>query len=145
MLSFCLLPSSKRKFSKIFPCQNSLRISCFRHSVVMPNQSSLLNLNIPTILFKLWKYVLCYVMTNEAQHREYVWVGWGTAPRIFFYLCIRWRWVVSLTARSLYLRRKKPRYLLDRRLGGTQSASGRGGEEKKLLSLLGIKRRSSSP
>jgi len=57
----------------------------------------------------------------------------------------RWRWVVSLTARSLYLRRKKPRYLLDRRLGGTQSASGRGGEEKKLLSLLGIKRRSSSP
>jgi hypothetical protein len=38
---------------------------------------------------------------------------------------IRWRWVVSYTARPLYLRGKTPRYALDRRLGAPQSWSGR--------------------
>jgi hypothetical protein len=32
-------------------------------------------------------------------------------------LCTRWRWVVSFTPRPLYLREKRCRYLLDRRLG----------------------------
>lgn len=43
----------------------------------------------------------------------------------------RWRWVVSFKPRPLYPRRNKPRYSLDRRLGGTQSRSGRY-EEKNL-------------
>jgi hypothetical protein len=39
--------------------------------------------------------------------------------------------VVSFTLRPLYLREKNYRYLLDRRLGGIHSRSGRGGEENK--------------
>jgi hypothetical protein len=50
----------------------------------------------------------------------------GIAPRILD-LSTRWRWVTSFT---LYPQGKSPRYRLDRRLGGSQSRSGRGGEEK---------------
>jgi hypothetical protein len=38
--------------------------------------------------------------------------------------------VVSFTLRLLYPQGKSPWYPLDRRLGGPQSRSGRGGEEK---------------
>jgi hypothetical protein len=38
--------------------------------------------------------------------------------------------VVSFTPRALYPQRKSPWYPLDGRLGGSQSRSGRGGEEK---------------
>jgi hypothetical protein len=38
--------------------------------------------------------------------------------------------VVSSTPRPLYPQGKSPWYPLDRRLGGPQSRSGRGGEEK---------------
>jgi len=38
--------------------------------------------------------------------------------------------VVSFTTLLLYLRVKSSRYPLDRRLGGLQSCSGSGGEEK---------------
>jgi hypothetical protein len=57
------------------------------------------------------------------------WGSGGIAPRIFE-LGSRWRWVVSLTPRPLYLQGKNPWYPFDRRLGGPQSRSGRGGEEK---------------
>jgi hypothetical protein len=46
--------------------------------------------------------------------------------------------VVSFTPRSLYLQRKSPRYPLDRRLGGLQSQSGSGGEEKNSQPLPGL-------
>jgi hypothetical protein len=39
-------------------------------------------------------------------------------------------WVVSFTPRPLCSREKSPYYPLDRRLGGPQSRSGRGGEKK---------------
>jgi hypothetical protein len=39
-----------------------------------------------------------------------------------------WRWVVSFTTRPLYPRGKSPQYPLNRRMGGTQSRSGRDGE-----------------
>jgi hypothetical protein len=38
--------------------------------------------------------------------------------------------VVSFTPRPLYCQGKSPSYPLDKRLGGSQSLSGRGGEEK---------------
>jgi hypothetical protein len=59
-------------------------------------------------------------------------VYWETEVQLhaFFDLSTRWRWVVSLTPRPLYLQEKSPRYSLDRRLGGPQSRSGRDGEEK---------------
>jgi hypothetical protein len=41
-----------------------------------------------------------------------------------------WRWVVSFTPWPLYPQGKSPLYPLDRKLGGPQSRSGRGDEEK---------------
>jgi hypothetical protein len=54
----------------------------------------------------------------------------------FFDLGTRWRWMVSFTPRPLYLQGRSPRYPLDRRLGGPQSRSGHGGEEKNSQPLL---------
>jgi hypothetical protein len=48
----------------------------------------------------------------------------------FFDLGTRWRWVVSFTPQPLYPQWKRNWYHLDRRLGGLQSRSGRGSEEK---------------
>jgi hypothetical protein len=57
---------------------------------------------------------------------------WGVEVELhaLFDLGTRWRWVVSFTPRPLYLQGKSLCYPLDRRLGGSQSRSGRGGEEK---------------
>jgi hypothetical protein len=46
--------------------------------------------------------------------------------------------VVSFTSRPLYPQGKSPWYPLDRRLGGPQSRSGHGGEEKNSQPLSGI-------
>jgi hypothetical protein len=46
--------------------------------------------------------------------------------------------VVSFTPRPLYLQVKNPWYPLDRRLGGPQSRSGRGSEEKCSQPMPGI-------
>jgi hypothetical protein len=61
----------------------------------------------------------------------------GIAPLILD-LGTRWRWVVSLTPRPLYPQRESPWYPLDRRLGGPQSLSGRGGGEKNSQPLPGL-------
>jgi hypothetical protein len=60
----------------------------------------------------------------------------GTDPRILD-LGTRWRWVVSFTPRPLYSHGKSPWYLLDRKLGGPQSRSGRG-QKKNLQPLPGL-------
>jgi hypothetical protein len=65
------------------------------------------------------------------------WGNGGIAPRILN-LGSRWRWVVSFTPRPLYLQGKSPWYPLDRKLGGPQSRSGGGGEEKNSQLLLGL-------
>jgi hypothetical protein len=57
------------------------------------------------------------------------WRSGGIAPSIID-LGTRWRWVVSFTHRLLYPQGKSPWYSLDRTLGGPQSRSGRGDEEK---------------
>jgi len=46
--------------------------------------------------------------------------------------------VVSFTPQPLYPQEKSPWYPLDRRLGGPQSRSGRGGEKKNSQSPSGI-------
>jgi hypothetical protein len=46
--------------------------------------------------------------------------------------------VVSSTHRELHPQGKSPRYLLDRRLGGSQSLSGHGSEEKNSQFLPGL-------
>jgi hypothetical protein len=45
----------------------------------------------------------------------------------------------GFTPRLLYLQGKGTRYPFYRRLGGLQSRSGRGGEEKSVLPLPGLK------
>jgi hypothetical protein len=65
------------------------------------------------------------------------WGSGGTVPRILD-VGTRWRWVVCFTPRPFYPQRKSPRYPLDRRLGGLQSRSGRGGEEKNWQPAPGI-------
>jgi hypothetical protein len=47
-------------------------------------------------------------------------------------------WVVSFTPRPLFLQGRSPCYPLDRRLGGLQSRSGRGGEETNSQHLAGL-------
>jgi len=51
----------------------------------------------------------------------------GLTPRILT-LGTRWKWVVSFTPRTFYPWGKSTWYRLDRRLGGPQSQSRRGGE-----------------
>jgi len=60
---------------------------------------------------------------------ETYWGNGGIASRVLD-LGTRWRWVVSLTPRSLYPQGKRPRYPLDTRVGGPQRRSWRGGEEE---------------
>jgi hypothetical protein len=56
--------------------------------------------------------------------------GSGCLDSRFLDLSTSWRWVVNFTPLALYPRGKSPRYPLDRRLGGSQSRSGRYGEVK---------------
>jgi hypothetical protein len=66
---------------------------------------------------------------NLAPYHEDV-LGSGGIPSRILDLGTWWRWMVSFTPRPLYLQRKSHWHRLDRRLGGTQYRSGRGGEEK---------------
>jgi hypothetical protein len=65
---------------------------------------------------------------------------WGVEVYLhsFFDLGTRWRWVVSFTSRPIYPQEKSACYPLDRRLGGPQSRSGRGAEEKNPQPLPGL-------
>jgi hypothetical protein len=56
---------------------------------------------------------------------------WGMEVYLheFFDLGTKWRWVISFTLRPPYPQGKRPQYTFDR-LGGHQTRSGRGGEEK---------------
>jgi hypothetical protein len=66
--------------------------------------------------------------------KAYWWSG-SIAPRILD-LGTRWRCVVSFTSRPLYTQGKSPWYPFDRRMGGTESRSEHGGEEKNSQLLL---------
>jgi hypothetical protein len=79
------------------------------------------------ILSKL-KVKLSLCLTKHHAMKTY-WGSRGIAPGILD-LGTRWRWVVSFAPWPLYPQGKSPSYTLDRRLGGLQSRSGRGGEEK---------------
>jgi hypothetical protein len=64
--------------------------------------------------------------------------GSGGIGALILDLGTRSRWVVIFTPRPLYRQEKSPMYPLDRRLGGPQRRSGRGGEEKKSQPLPGF-------
>jgi hypothetical protein len=65
------------------------------------------------------------------------WASGGIVPCILD-LGTRWRRVVSFRRRPLYPQGKSPWYPLDRRLGGPQSRSGHGGEQKNSQPLPGV-------
>jgi hypothetical protein len=65
------------------------------------------------------------------------WRSGGIAPRILD-LGTRWRWVVGFMPQLLYPQGKSPWHPLDRRLGGPQSWSGHGGEEKNSQPVPGL-------
>jgi hypothetical protein len=74
------------------------------------------------------KVKLSLCLTKHHAMKTY-WGNGGIAPRILD-LGTRWRWVVSFAPRPLYPQGMSPWYPLGKRLGGPQSCSGRGGEEK---------------
>jgi hypothetical protein len=80
------------------------------------------------------KLSLCY---KWAPHHKGVLGEWGIATCIFNLSTRRW-WFVSFTPWPLYYQVKSPWYPLDRRLGGPQSWSRRGGEEKNSQPLPGL-------
>jgi hypothetical protein len=93
---------------------------------------------------KLLRYVkvkvklsLCFSFLTEHHAKMAHWGSGDIAPHIL-HLGTRWRWVVSFTSRPLYSQGKSPWYPLDRRLGGLQSRSGRGGEEVNSQPLPGL-------
>jgi hypothetical protein len=65
------------------------------------------------------------------------WRSEGIAPLIPDLGTI-WRRVVSFTSQPFYPQGKSPCYTLDRRLGGPQTRSGHGGEEKNSQPLPGL-------
>jgi hypothetical protein len=64
--------------------------------------------------------------------------GSGVIDPSILDLGTRWRWVVSITPWPLYLQGKSPWYPVDKRLGGLQSRSGRGCEQKNSQPLPGL-------
>jgi hypothetical protein len=81
------------------------------------------------------KLSLCF---KWAQRNEGVLGNGGIAPRILD-LGTRGRWMVSFTPRPLYPQGKSPWYPLYRRLGGPQSRTRRGDEEKKFPTPAGTR------
>jgi hypothetical protein len=65
------------------------------------------------------------------------WRSEAIAPCILD-LGTKWRCVVSFTPRPLYSQGKSSLHPLDRRLGGPQTRSGRGGERKHSQTLPGL-------
>jgi hypothetical protein len=96
------------------------------HNTAPPPKFHLLSLLSDTTVVERVKLSLCW--TKHHAMKAFRGSG-GIAPCIIDH-GTRWRWVVGFTPRPLYPHGKSPWYPLDRRLGGPQSRSGRGGEEK---------------
>jgi hypothetical protein len=73
-----------------------------------------------------------YPVLNSTSHHEDV--GNGHTASSILNLSTRWRWVVNFTPSCFTPgeRGPPPQYPLERRLGGSHSQSGHGGEEKKI-------------
>jgi hypothetical protein len=108
----CPLPSLVSKYPEILVAhlqqhKRCIRWVSYRQAVCVPSKYSV----VP---------VLNYLNTTAWGH-----MGSRCIDLHFLDLGTSWRWVVSFTPRPLY-----SRCLLDNRLGGPQSQSGRRGEER---------------
>jgi len=79
-----------------------------------------------------YKAMKMHSLLDEAPRHGDVLGEWWYSPRILK-LSTCWRCVVSFRPRPNYLHGRTLRFPLDRRLGGPQSRSGRGGEEQKRI------------
>jgi hypothetical protein len=79
---------------------------------------------------------LCFLLTEHHSIKAY----WGMEVQLhsFFDLGTRCRWVVNFTPLPLYPQGKSLLYPLDRRLGGPQNRSERGGEGQNSQPLPGL-------
>jgi hypothetical protein len=82
--------------------------------------------------------VLVLFFFNWAPHHGGILGRGGTAPHTLD-PSTSWRWRVSLILQLLYTQGMSPCYPLYRRLDGTQSQSGRSGEDKTSQPLPGLK------
>jgi hypothetical protein len=82
--------------------------------------------------------VLCLFLFNWAPLHGGVLGEWRYSSTHCFTSALDGGWVVSFTPRPLYHQGNSPCYPLDRRFGGPQSRSGRGGEEKNSQPPSGI-------
>jgi hypothetical protein len=82
-------------------------------------------------------FTVNYLFLNWAPRHEGV-LGSGVIAPCILDFGIMWRWVISFTSRPLYPQGRSPSYPLGRRVGGPQSWSGRGGEEKDSQPLQGL-------
>jgi hypothetical protein len=95
--------------------------------------------HVPYPLYRTTYMLICKVKLslrfNLAPRHEGVLGNEHIAPRILN-IGTGWRWVVSFTSQSLYPQGNSPWYPLYKSLGGAQSRSWRGGEEKNSQPLL---------
>jgi hypothetical protein len=78
------------------------------------------------------------VLFSTEHHAKKAYWGSGSIASHILDLATRWRWVVCFTPQPIYSQEKSPWYPLDRRLGGPQSRSVRGGEQKNSQPLPGF-------
>jgi hypothetical protein len=114
----------------------SVWLTSWRHTIPFNfvELSSDVLYSFPSLEGKRWN--LCAFLTEHHTMEEY-WGSGGMAERILD-LGTKWRWVVSFTPWPLYPQGKSSWYPFYRRLGGPQSRSGRGGEEKNSQPLSGL-------
>jgi hypothetical protein len=128
-----ILPNAESNHEKVKSRLNSGNACC----------NSVQNI-LPLYLTK-YRAMETYPLLNATPRHEDIWGNWRIAPRILN-IGIGWGCVVSFTPSYLYSRGKSTPYSLDRRLGGLQSLSGRGGEKDiASLPLPVFELRSSSP
>jgi hypothetical protein len=134
------LPPSSAEVKNVWSCYTSTPPIRFMAWYLFKHR---IRLHDPVLAWALSEYMrlvikvkLSLCLTKHHAMKAY-WESGCIAPRILDLGTIR-RWVVSFTPRPLYPQGKSPRYSLDRRLGGPQSRSGRGGEEKNSHSLPGL-------
>jgi hypothetical protein len=85
-----------------------------------------------------YKHKVAPVLSFNWDPRHEGVLGSGGIASHILVLSTKWRWVVSFTPRPPYFQEKISMYLLYRRLFGSQSRCGRGGEEKNSQPLPGL-------
>jgi hypothetical protein len=130
MLKFTVWQNKCLYFTKMNNLWDRYKLSACESKQWIPLLRSWLNFTWHSVLINKVKVKLKLSLCLTKQHTmKTYWGSGGIAPRILI-LGTRWKWVVSFAHRPFYPKGKSSWYPLDRRLSGSQSCSGRGGEAK---------------